>query len=166
MARFRVQGITDDCTTCECCGRVNLKRTVLLVELDIDGNDLDAVYYGTGCAALATGTTTTRIRNTATVGDGLTNKALTWARSALPMFSAMDLFDYMAANPYVANRPAEADRRLTATIAEARKIIDTAGRDLVGTRFERELRELPTVVLDKPARGAVSAVSVAQGALW
>lgn len=42
-------GTTDDVTTCECCGKANLKSTVA-IELQ-DGDD--AVYYGVTCAARA-----------------------------------------------------------------------------------------------------------------
>lgn len=50
---FRVIGTTDEVTTCEYCGRVELKGTVVLEVLDVDGNREDTVYYGTGCAATA-----------------------------------------------------------------------------------------------------------------
>lgn len=43
----KVIGISDEVTTCECCGRTNLKRTVVIS--DGDGE----VYYGTECAARA-----------------------------------------------------------------------------------------------------------------
>lgn len=175
-AVFRVQGITDEATTCECCGREGLKRTVRLIELDADGNDLDAVYYGTSCAATAARTTSTRIRNAAAAGDGLLARARKWAAAALPVFSAMSLLEYMAANPSLARRPAAADAALTATIAEARQIVETG--ILVGTRFARELGGLPTIIADKPApparpaapaprhRAPVSTVSAAQGLLF
>lgn len=52
---MRVLGINDDVTTCECCGKCNLKCTVAL---DRDG---ETVYFGRACAARALKTTTTRI---------------------------------------------------------------------------------------------------------
>lgn len=174
-ATFRVQGITDETTTCECCGRVDLKRTVRLVELDADGNDLDAVYYGTGCAAKAAGTTSYQIRTAAGVADNLADAAARWAREALDIFPGLPVAEYMAANPFFAGRQADALISLTETIAEARQIAETG--DLVGTRFERRLRKLPTVTAAKPARpaapaapaarpAAVSTVSAAQGTLF
>lgn len=42
----KVIGISDEVTTCECCGRTNLKRTVVL-EL---GEGFDPAYYGSDCA--------------------------------------------------------------------------------------------------------------------
>lgn len=170
-ARFRVQGVTDDITTCECCGREGLKRTVRLIELDADGADVDAVYYGTDCAARAAGTTVTRIRNAAAAGEGLLRRAVSWAEAALRVFPELSVSDYIAANLYYAGRPAEAAAALAATIAEARQIVERG--DLVGTRFEVELRRLPTITAAKPARPAppapaagVSAVSAAQGTLF
>lgn len=55
IVRFVIMGIVDDVTTCECCGRSNLKRTVMLGETDADGNVENVTYYGTGCAAVALG---------------------------------------------------------------------------------------------------------------
>jgi hypothetical protein len=41
----KILGINDDVTTCECCGKSNLKKTVVL-------NITDAiVHYGVNCAA-------------------------------------------------------------------------------------------------------------------
>ena len=45
---MKVLGITDSVSTCDCCGRSGLKRTVAL-ESETKGT----VYYGTGCAAMA-----------------------------------------------------------------------------------------------------------------
>lgn len=54
---YRVVGVSDDVTTCECCGRFGLKRTVAL--MDRDG----AVrHFGSQCAARALGR---RARNAA-----------------------------------------------------------------------------------------------------
>lgn len=51
---YRVLGINDDVCTCECCGKHNLKCTVALSVLDVDGNDSgEIVRYGRDCAALA-----------------------------------------------------------------------------------------------------------------
>lgn len=55
--RFRIKGTGDDTDTCECCG-TRIKRAVVLVPLDADGNEFgDVVYYGTSCAARALGRT-------------------------------------------------------------------------------------------------------------
>src|SRR4051812_26213550 len=54
---YRVHGTTDDVATCDLCGREDLKSTVIMIELDEAGNELDAVYMGTDCAAKAAGWT-------------------------------------------------------------------------------------------------------------
>lgn len=56
-SKVRYHGITDECTECQCCGRTNLKKTVMLLVLDADGNDVELTYYGTACAAKALNTT-------------------------------------------------------------------------------------------------------------
>ena len=50
MAAIRhvtILGVNDDVTTCECCGRAGLKKTVVL---DLGGED-GVVHYGSQCAA-------------------------------------------------------------------------------------------------------------------
>lgn len=46
MMAAKILGINDDVTTCECCGRTGLKKTVVL---DIEG--VGIVHYGSDCAA-------------------------------------------------------------------------------------------------------------------
>ncbi len=55
MTRFSLLGIDDEVTTCECCGRSNLKCTVVLAVLDADGNAEGEVRYGRDCGARALG---------------------------------------------------------------------------------------------------------------
>lgn len=47
MTAYRILGINDEVTTCECCGRSGLKKTVVLT------NGEQEVRYGTECAARA-----------------------------------------------------------------------------------------------------------------
>ena len=47
-----ILGINDEVTTCECCGRTNLKATVVLTHGEGE------VHYGRECAARALQTTT------------------------------------------------------------------------------------------------------------
>jgi ribosome-binding protein aMBF1 (putative translation factor) len=51
-----IKGITDAATTCEICGRLELKRTVHLVT-----EDGAEIYAGTTCAARKVGATTARM---------------------------------------------------------------------------------------------------------
>lgn len=49
---FKIIGITDETTVCETCGKTNLKKVVVLENLDTG----EIVRYGTDCAAKAMGT--------------------------------------------------------------------------------------------------------------
>jgi hypothetical protein len=51
--RYRLLGVDDDVTTCEHCGRKNLKRTVVLSQIDEDGDEVAVVRFGCDCAARA-----------------------------------------------------------------------------------------------------------------
>jgi hypothetical protein len=67
---FRVLGTTDDVTTCELCGRDELKGTVVLAVLDDDSNRTgEVVYYGAQCGAKAAGWTTRQVRDAAKAAD-------------------------------------------------------------------------------------------------
>lgn len=71
--RFRFLGTTDESVTCEKCGKDELRSTVMIVPLDIDGNDDGEVtYYGSSCAARALGVT----------GRGAAAKVLAAAKGA------------------------------------------------------------------------------------
>lgn len=48
--KYRIAGISDDVTTCECCGRTDLKRTIAL-----ESGTGEIRYFGTACAAHAMG---------------------------------------------------------------------------------------------------------------
>lgn len=43
---MEIRGITDSVTTCDCCGKTNLKRTVA-----IETESGEILHYGTSCAA-------------------------------------------------------------------------------------------------------------------
>jgi len=44
---YKIMGITDEVTACDCCGKTNLKRTVVL------DNGSGIVHFGVDCAAKA-----------------------------------------------------------------------------------------------------------------
>lgn len=51
---FKILGLTDERTTCECCGKVNLKCTVALEHVDAEGHGTGNItYYGRDCASRA-----------------------------------------------------------------------------------------------------------------
>jgi hypothetical protein len=53
---FKMIGITDETTVCECCGKTNLKKVVVLENI----NTGEIVRYGVDCAAKAQGTKTAK----------------------------------------------------------------------------------------------------------
>jgi hypothetical protein len=72
MASTKYLGTSDEVTTCDCCGRKNLKSTIAL-----EVND-ETVYYGLTCAASALGRTAKEVRT----GARLADKAAADARTA------------------------------------------------------------------------------------
>jgi hypothetical protein len=66
---YRVLGTTDDVTECQCCGRADLKSTVMLGILDADGNVEEVTYFGSACGAKAAGWTTKFVRDAAKQAD-------------------------------------------------------------------------------------------------
>lgn len=54
--KYFVIGSSNDCTICDCCGKQNLKKTIVLGVVDEDGNrEYDPHYFGTTCAKKAVG---------------------------------------------------------------------------------------------------------------
>lgn len=60
-----ILGTTDSVTTCDCCGKTNLKRTVVIDDPTAGG----ARYYGTTCAAKAHAIEASEIRRAAKQAD-------------------------------------------------------------------------------------------------
>jgi len=58
MGAYRVTGTTDEITTCDVCGREELRGTVRLVIGDEEGE----IFAGTSCAAKLAGTTVKDIK--------------------------------------------------------------------------------------------------------
>lgn len=52
MRAFQLVGLSEE-TVCECCGKENLKLTVVLERVDADGNGVEFVKFGRDCAARA-----------------------------------------------------------------------------------------------------------------
>jgi len=56
-------GTTQEITTCECCGREDLKKTIIMDTVDSDGNrDLNIQHFGVVCAAKNSGRTEKEIK--------------------------------------------------------------------------------------------------------
>ena len=65
MARYTVAGSTDERDSCDCCGKTGLKKTVVLSDADTG----EFVFFGTTCAAKATGWMSKDIRKAARTAD-------------------------------------------------------------------------------------------------
>lgn len=88
---YRVLGTTDDVTTCELCGRVELKSTVALQPLDPDGGaDGEPVYFGSDCAARAAGWTQKEVRKAAGAADRARVEAERQRRNAIDWYVSND----------------------------------------------------------------------------
>jgi hypothetical protein len=68
-ATYRVLGTTDEVTECEHCGRVDLKGTIILGIIDIDGSVEDRTYFGAVCGARAAGKPVKELRKEAASAD-------------------------------------------------------------------------------------------------
>jgi hypothetical protein len=68
-AVYRIKGTTEDITTCDRCGRTDLKRTVIVATLDADGTEVDAFNAGTDCAATLAKLTEHEVRAAADTAD-------------------------------------------------------------------------------------------------
>ena len=53
MKRFVFEGVTDEISVCDCCGKSNLQKTVCFT----DNETGEFVYYGSTCAVVHTGGT-------------------------------------------------------------------------------------------------------------
>ena len=54
MTTYNIHGTTDEITTCACCGKKNLRNTVIL-EIAEGDNAGDLLHFGSHCAARALG---------------------------------------------------------------------------------------------------------------
>lgn len=79
---WQARGLTDDVTTCQHCGRENLKNTVRMVAVDADGGDDGDAYMGVVCAARMTGRKSAEIRTEAQRADRARDQAARDARRA------------------------------------------------------------------------------------
>ncbi|MGY5129229.1 hypothetical protein [Streptomyces nigrescens] len=80
---FQVRGMTDEVTTCELCGRAELRGTVQMIEQDLDGNPIRDHYYGTGCAAKAAGWTQREVVRRVKAAEQATREAEVAERAAI-----------------------------------------------------------------------------------
>jgi hypothetical protein len=76
VTTWRAMGLTDDITTCDHCGRADLKATVRMVAVGPDGDDDGDTYMGVVCAARMTGRKAAGIRTEAQRADRARDQAI------------------------------------------------------------------------------------------
>lgn len=84
-------GTTDDVTTCDCCGKANLKSTVAL---SID--DSDPVHYGSDCAAQAIGRDVKEVRKETRKADRANESRAAEAKARAEREAAAPWFTFLA----------------------------------------------------------------------
>lgn len=138
MTDYRVRGTTDDVTTCQQCGKAELKGTVILDILDADGNTEDITYAGSTCAAKMTGRRLTgaKVRQLAEAADYRRAEAVRIAQDVLAYYAPFEAKHpialgnaYWAANEmYFWNHPdADAVAMAQESLARHRETVATGG---------------------------------------
>jgi hypothetical protein len=130
---YRVHGTTDDVTTCQICGKPELKGTVILDILDEDGNTEEVTYAGTTCAAKLTGRKATAIKNAAAAADYRCQQALEHARRVLSWWEPIEGDRKAIRELYFSTNPGargqvNAPQRVAELLREAREVIAAGGR--------------------------------------
>lgn len=130
---YRVRGTTDDVTTCQICGKAELKGTVVLDILDADGNTEEITYAGVTCAAKVTGRKATAVRNAAAAADYDRQRVIEHARQVLSWWEPIEGDRaairelYFKANPDSRGH-VNAPQRVAEILSEARAVIAAGGR--------------------------------------
>lgn len=136
--RYANRGTTDDVTTCQICGKPELRGTVILGILDADGNTEDVTYAGTTCAARVIGgqATGASVRRDADAANYRRARAVEQAREQLTWWEPIE-FDrqairdlYFGANPG-ARTKVNAIERVAEILRDARECIATGGLSAV-----------------------------------
>jgi hypothetical protein len=89
---YRMVGTTDDVTTCDQCGKQELRGTVVLEWLDTDGQPEGVAYFGSTCAARALAargvrTTAARVRDMAAAAQRQRLERAAYALERLARYS-------------------------------------------------------------------------------
>ncbi len=94
MSNAKFLGTTDEVTTCDCCGRKDLKSTVALELAD----HADPVYYGVTCAAHALKIDTKTVRAGARAADRAKEDRAAAERRAAADLDLTSWFAFLASN--------------------------------------------------------------------
>lgn len=123
LASYRIKGTTGDITTCDHCGRDNLRKTVILATLDADNNEEDILHFGVDCAARATRRTQTAIRNAATAADNERAEAIALAEQTIAIYGPVEGDVRATAELFFARNP-HARGRIRASVWVAKALVD------------------------------------------
>lgn len=143
---YRIHGVTDDTDTCEVCGKIELRRVVMLAALDADGNTEEIVYAGTTCAARMLAkrgkrTTAAKVRDAASAATLVAAQARKFAAEMAPL----SLSRYIAANHVGLLNATGGDVAAALALAKVHyaelqaEIASINAGDLADTRFARML---------------------------
>lgn len=89
IKRFGTRGTTSDITTCDCCGKSDLKSTVIIVGLDAGGAETgDLRHYGSTCAAKALGLTHKAVKGASQSFKAQRDAAADWAMESSEAYGA------------------------------------------------------------------------------
>lgn len=145
--KYRLYGTTDDVTTCQWCFKPDLKGTVMIQPLDLDGNPGELIYAGSTCAAkllaeqYGVKTTGRKLLDLARGADRKRREAVEHSRAMVAYYEPFEqlprLADFHLANEYVKanrgyfrNHPDELDNALVLArdcLRRHREIIATDG---------------------------------------
>lgn len=136
---YRVHGITDETDTCEVCGKVELKRVIMLGVLDADGNQEDIIYAGSTCAArklsnAGAAVKATRVRDAASAAG----RVWTQARAFVTEMDGVTFNVYLKAN-WVAAQNHGVQRIRDGFDEMLIEIAAIKAGTLAGTRWEKNL---------------------------
>lgn len=84
MTSYKIIGLNDEQTVCDCCGRKGLKRTVVLERHESGENTLDIIRVGVDCAAILSAKSgkvlsAARIKREATKQQSIADRETQWA---------------------------------------------------------------------------------------
>lgn len=166
MGGYKVLGTTTDVDHCECCGRADLRKTVMMVTLDTDGTpDGETGYYGTSCAARLVGTTAKKITDQAHAGDKVRAAAEEVARRTLDRYEDVDgLFPMDAVKRYInANWRYTSGMTGDEILAELRGMVADARAVLGLDTPTEDTPDTEETIVETPALFSITEVSQLKG---
>jgi hypothetical protein len=149
MTSYRVHGTTNDTDMCEHCGKEELRRVVMLMVLDADGNGTEVIHVGTTCASRLLAkrgvhTTAAKVRDAAAAAE----RVMAQAREFAAEFATVSFNQYVAVNHVGLMVAAGNDMQAALPLARKRysdlqaEIATVNAGSVTGTRFEAMLPKL------------------------